>query len=204
MPKFELSSFSPLAVLLSLIASMNCVELAFAQRHYSLPSAPTYTHVTRNVVPSPRQPVLGLPPLHRTAATRQTFTASSQPVVTSVHVGPAYYASPQVPLSSASYPAAANPWVGAPTSVWPPSGQSMSCYGTMYPECTDSYDAGHCDWFCKTQKKLRSLYRASHRRSECKFEYPVLFPTGCPYGYAEPTWSQFCADPVPQVIGPAN
>lgn len=213
--------FRRLAVLLCLYASGSGVQSALAQQDHWRPSAVSY----REAAPSNAYPAL-LPPPHEIRATqgwtstRHTLTAASQPALTSVQV---HAANPAPPAPAPPTPATpgppptfndstfhhsstANAAMGAPYSVSPPSGPPGYHHGTECAACTE-YNESHtgraCDWFCRAQKRLRSLYRATHRRSECHFEYPVAFPSGCPYGYVEPTWTPFCAEPAPQIIGPS-
>jgi hypothetical protein len=196
-----LISSQRLAVLLCLFASGIGVNTAVAQQYHSLPSAVTYTEVTPTPHASRAWPGQVTQPIRWLGANRQIITVASQPVATSVQVGPAY-APLQVPPPMQYNSPSQNPWDSVPASVPPQNGWPVYSSGVAYPECAESHSGRSCDWLCRTQKKLRSVYRAGARRSECDFEYPVSTPSGSPYGYVEPTWSQFCPQPSAYPLGP--
>lgn len=218
MLKIDWNTFPCLAVLLCLALSANQVKLALAQQYHSPPGVVPYTNANRVAPgvrshPRPRHRVL---PTQSTGTTRRRFMAASQPVLTSVEVPanpPAPQRLPPAPNISSQpkrTPPAPNispppsPQADARYSVPPPSGFPAPPSGTAQPYYAETNSEQPCDWFCRLQKKLRSFGRASHRRSECHFEYPVMIPSGRPYGYVQPTWSDFHTEPAAYPVKPTH
>lgn len=220
MLKIDWNPFQRLAVLLCLALSASRVELALAQQYHSPPGAAPYTNVNANPVASPARfssrPRHRVPPVQSSGTTRQRFMVASQPVLTSVEVpaapSPPQRLPPAPNIASQPERSPPTPNISPPPSpradsrysVPPPSGFSAPHYGTAQPYYAETKSEQPCDWFCRLQKKLRSLGRASHRRSECHFEYPVMIPTGRPYGYVQPTWSDFHAEPAAYPVKPTH
>lgn len=208
------------AVAMCLSASGIGMNSASAQSYFATPSVVTYTQVAPSYYQAPQWPGQAYQPGQRVLMTHPTYMAASQPVVTSIQLvsastppqapPPAPSFSPQAPPPTPNFapevplptPSQYNPWSGAPNSVLPPPEMPVYYHGVNCPECNETNGGQSCDWFCNLQKKLRSIYRASHRRSDCKFEYPVVTPSGSPYGYVEPTWNEFWIDGPPSPIGP--
>jgi hypothetical protein len=200
-----LISWQHLAIAICLSASGTGVNSAYAQTYFATPGAVTYTHVAPNSYRKPLWPGQGFQPGFQMGVTQATYASVSQPVVTYIQPTsasvPIYAPSPSVVPPPPSV-APQESWHGAPVSVSPPSASPVYYSNTTYPQQCDSTGGQSCDWFCNTQKKLRSLYRASHRRSDCKFEYPVVTPSGSPYGYVEPTWNEFWIEAPANAVEP--
>lgn len=215
-------------ICLSLVASVSGGS-AFGQHYHTHPHPATYSHVRPTVAPthvrgnqhmtppyrpSPHpttyfqvQPTvyhtqmqgsLLIPPAQQTGTIRQVFSEATAPTSTSVHAVPA--PTPPNFLPPAPPPGAIPPVpLPGPTGVHsapPPTMQGHVC-----TECSESH-SGPCNLLCRVHKKFVGLFRASQRRSECHFQYPVAPPTGAPYGYVQPTWSDFCAEPTLGSPGP--
>lgn len=194
-----LISFQRFAIAMCLSASGIGVNSAFAQRYYATSSTPAYTQVTPPTYRKPLWPEPGLQPNLRSTTMPAAYAPVPQPMVTYIQTASAsvpVYAPPPAPSAIPQ-----EPWVGAPITVSPPSASPIYYSSPAAPSYSEPYDDQPCDWLCQSKKALRGLYRASHRRSDCHFEYPVATPSGSPYGYVEPTWNEFGMEAPAYPIG---
>lgn len=186
----------------------NYVQLHYPQPPSVQPGTITYTQVMPAVYPPQIETQYAIPPIPETGVIRQVYMEASQPTTTSIQapaLTPPLSFVPNAPPPSPMNVPPQTPTVAVPYSASPPSiGGPIYHNGVFCQECTESHSERACNWLCRIQKKTRSLFRASQRRSECSFEYPVATPTGTPYGYVQPTWSDFSAEPEPTPFIPSS